>query len=217
MGNDHLIEQLGHFYTPLVSDICDELGLGDRLLPTDIQLVGNNPQTVVAGTAFCCQVVATDKYVEIDTILKMVDAIPKGSFVVVASDQDVDAALWGGLMSARALAKGAVAAAVTGPIRDVAQIDKLQFPVFAKGKNMRDIRRRGKMVAFGIDVTIGELGISTGDALLGDANGVIALPTNSLPNVLELLHRAECDEQAVQDGLTSGKSAVDMFESKGRF
>ncbi len=82
---------------------------------------------------------------------------------------------------------------------------------------MQDIRRRGRMVAYGTDVTIGEVTIRTGDALVADANGIIAVSSDDLPTVLERLEAGADDESAVQEGLAEGKSAVAMFRERGRF
>src|SRR5438132_9079482 len=113
-------EQLQSFqilFTPLISDVMDRLGIPSHVLSHNIQSFPFDPSLKVTGIAFPCRVVPTVDYVEIDTLLEMVDNIPEHAFVLVAADDDIDAALWGGLMSTRAKARGAVAAAVNGGIR----------------------------------------------------------------------------------------------------
>src|ERR1700733_6083713 len=102
------------FFTPLVSDVMDRLRIPSHVLTHDIQAIPFEASIKVAGFAYPCRVVPTSEYVEITTLLEMVDSIPKHAFVVVAADADIDAALWGGLMSTRAKARGAVAAVVNG-------------------------------------------------------------------------------------------------------
>jgi regulator of RNase E activity RraA len=85
----------------------------------------------------------TKEWVEIDRLLDMGEGVPAHSVAVVATDDDVDAALWGGLVSARTRARGGRAAVVHGAGRDLHQIRQLGFPVFATQTCPRDIRSRG--------------------------------------------------------------------------
>lgn len=205
------------FYSPLISDVADSLGIHVGVLPMEIRPILPDPTVKFCGPAFPCRVVPTDEYVEIDTILEMVDAIPDGAVVLVAADAPIEAALWGGLMSTRSYARGAVGAVTNGPVRDIAQIASLGFPVYATGACMRDIRRRGYMHSFGVPVTIGDVAIAPGDIVFADANGVIVIPQNDFPTILAELERALGEEARVHDGLMKGGDAVDMFKEHGRF
>src|SRR6266545_2093455 len=99
---DPRLALLETLYTPLVSDTMDSLGIEGYVLPREIQSMFPDPHLKVAGYAYPCRVIPTDEYVEIHTLLAMVDSIPSESIVVVAADSDIDAALWGGLMSTKA-------------------------------------------------------------------------------------------------------------------
>src|SRR5436305_15226162 len=95
------LESFQRFFTPLVSDVMDRLGIPSHVLPHSIQAIPFDPRLKVAGLAFPCRVIPTKEYVEITTLLEMVDHIPEHAFVIVAADDNTDAALWGGLMSTR--------------------------------------------------------------------------------------------------------------------
>src|SRR2546421_9339439 len=125
---DEMLQGMLRFYTPLVSDTMDRLGIRSGAMNHSIQLILPDPHLKVCGIAFPCRVTPTDKYVEIHTLLEMVDNIPDKAFVIISADAEIDAALWGGLMSTRAKARGAVAAAVNGGVRDIEQIADLGFP-----------------------------------------------------------------------------------------
>lgn len=199
------------FFTPLVSDVMDRLGIPSHVLSHAIQSIPFNPSLKVAGLAFPCRVVPTIDYVEIDTLLEMVDNIPARAFVVVAADDDIDAALWGGLMSTRAKARGAVAAAVNGGIRDFEQIAKLDFPVFGTYRCIKDIRRRGYMAEYNVSVTIGGITIDPGDLVFGDANGVVVIPQKHFDEVYADLIRSIEGEHRTAAGLNEGRAAQELF------
>lgn len=211
------LDFLETLFTPLVSDTMDSLGIEDRVLPSSIQSIFFDPSLKVAGYAYPCRVKPTDEYVEIHTLLEMVDAIPKDSIVLVASDADIDAALWGGLMSTRAKIRGARGAIVTGGVRDIEQISMLGFPVFAQYHSVKDIRRRGFMAEHGVTLTIGETEIAQGDIIFGDANGVVCIPKNRMAEIRVALEKRLEGESETQKGLLSGSSAGELFGEFGTF
>jgi regulator of RNase E activity RraA len=199
-------------FTPLVSDVMDRMGIHSHVLGRDIQSIPFDPKLKVAGVAFPCRVVPTSEYVEIDTLLGMVDSIPANAFVAVAADADIDAALWGGLMSTRAKMRGARAAVVNGGVRDFEQIDNLHFPVFGTYRCVKDIRRRGYMHSFGVEVTMDGVRIRPGDIIFGDANGVVVIPHESLADILIELETSLTGEKRTALGLQSGVSARELFQ-----
>jgi regulator of RNase E activity RraA len=211
MMKDEKIEFLEQLFTPLVSDVMDRLGISGYVLDHAIQSIFPDPHLKVAGYAFPCRVIPTDEYIEIDTLLKMVDSIPKDSVIVVASDTDIDAALWGGLMSARAKTRGARGAVVNGGVRDIEQISRLGFPVFGTYRCVKDIRRRGYMAEYGIEVTIDGVTIKPNDLLFGDANGVVVIPSEHEEKIFAALHMSFDGEKRTESGLLSGRSAQELF------
>ncbi|HET6402702.1 MAG TPA: RraA family protein [Candidatus Kapabacteria bacterium] len=199
------------FFTPLVSDVMDRLGIPSHVLPREIQSIPFEPSLKVAGLAFPCRVIPTKEYVEIEKLLEMVDSIPKNAFVAVAADEDIDAALWGGLMSTRAKARGAVAAVVNGGIRDFEQIEMLDFPVFGAYRCIKDIRRRGYMAAYNTTIQIGGITINPNDVVFGDVNGVIGIPREHFKAVYAELIKSIEGERKTASGLSEGREARELF------
>ena len=204
-------------YTPLVSDTLDRLGIPAAVMRHDVQSMIADPAVKACGPAFPCRVVPTHEYVEIDTLLAMVDAIPQGAMVIVAADDDINAALWGGLMSTRAAARGAVGAVVNGGVRDLEQIAELAFPVFGTYRCVTDIRRRGFMHSYNVPVTCAGVAVWPGDIVFGDANGVVVIPRDRFDDVFAELARAAEEERATMRGLQKGAGAAQIFAKFGRF
>lgn len=206
------LDSFTRFFTPLVSDAMDRLGLPCKVLPNSVQSIPYDPKLKVAGIAFPCRVIPTSEYVEIAKLLEMVDHIPEDAFVMVAADDDTDAALWGGLMSTRAKARGARGAVVNGGIRDFEQIDGLGFPIFGKYRCIKDIRRRGYMADYNIEVNFDGQRVRPGDIVFGDANGVLVIPQEHFETVYGELLKSIEGEDATAKGLLSGRSAQELFQ-----
>jgi len=211
MNNSEKLDFLEQLFTPLVSDVMDRLGISGYVLSHSIQSVFFDQHLKVAGYAYPCRVIPTQDYVEIDTLLQMVDSIPKDSIVLVAADADIDAALWGGLMSTRAKARGARGAVVNGGVRDIEQISNLGFPVFGEYRCIKDIRRRGYMAEYGIEVTFSGVRICPNDIIFADANGIVVLPFRHQEEIFVELHKSIEGEKHTELGLIAGKSAQELF------
>jgi regulator of RNase E activity RraA len=212
-----MLSGMHRFYTPLVSDTMEKLGIQSGALHYSIQQIISDPHQKVCGLAFPCRVTPTNEYVEIHTLLEMVDSIPEHAFVIVSSDRPIDAALWGGLMSARAKSRGAVGAAVNGGVRDIEQIADLGFPVFGTSRCIRDIRRRGYMAKYNVPVFTGGITVVPGDIIFADANGVIAIPREKFDVIYEELERVFNSESQTHRGLVEGKEARELFDEHGTF
>ena len=208
MSNFNFLESL---FTPLVSDVMDRLGISGYVLPHSIQSIFPDTHLKIAGYAYPCRVIPTDEYIEIDNLLKMVDSIPADAIVVVAADSDIDAALWGGLMSTRAKTRGARGAVVNGGVRDIEQISLLDFPVFGSYRCIKDIRKRGYMAEYGVEVVLEGVHIKPDDIIFGDANGVVIIPSEFQEIIFTELHRSFDGEKRTESGLLSGKSAQELF------
>ena len=56
----HELASFDQFFTPLVSDVMDRLGIPSHVLPRDVQCIPFDPSLKVAGLAFPCRVVPTN-------------------------------------------------------------------------------------------------------------------------------------------------------------
>jgi 4-hydroxy-4-methyl-2-oxoglutarate aldolase len=194
-----------------VSDCAEALGLGTRATAAGLAPFHADPLRVVVGVAHPCRVVPNPDPTELDMLLKYVDATPPDSVCVVANDEDVQSAMWGGLMSVAAQQRGARGAVVDGGVRDLAQIDDARFAVFARYRSPLDIRTRGEIVAFGEPVSLRGVSVDPGDLVFADANGVVVIPTHAVPDVLAL-----CEERAAKEATTiaelrAGAGAAEVY------
>ncbi|HZQ26527.1 MAG TPA: RraA family protein [Acidimicrobiales bacterium] len=212
-----VIRRFERLYSSLVSDCAEAVGLGPRALAPGLQPYHADTLRVVVGPAHTAQIHKTSTRVEIDMLLSMVDATPPASVCVVATDEDVQGALWGGLMSAGVQQRGAVGAVVDGGVRDLHQISPLDFAVFATYRSPLDIRGRGEMVGFGETVVCRGVEIAPGDLVFADANGAVALPAGAALDVLRLCEERVTKEVATEHELRDGDSAVEVYKRHEAF
>jgi regulator of RNase E activity RraA len=147
----------------------------------------------------------------------MLGAVPKDAVLVIQSNDEGAAAHFGELSAAALQARGARGAVIDGATRDAAYMLRVGFPVFCRYRSPMDSGPRWLAVEWGQPVTIGGVRVEPGDMLVGDLDGVVAVPkTLAVPVLLEcesLIHV----ENRVRDAVRTGMPPLAAYEKFGYF
>ncbi len=209
-------------FSAVIGDVMDKLNLRRQFLPANIQPIRSD--MVVVGRAM--PVLEADIF-EIESpngneVMKrpfglMLEALDdlKQHEVYVCSGASPTFALWGELMSTRAIRLGAAGAVVNGYIRDTEGILKLNFPTFGWGSYAQDQAYRGKVIDFRTPIEMEGVRIEPGDILFGDRDGVCVVPQAAEESVVEAALEKARGEKLVRKAIETGMSACDAFKKFG--
>lgn len=204
-------------FTAVVGDILDTMGLRRQFLPPGIQALHGD--MVVIGRAM--PVVETNLPAAetpgrkpFGMMLEALDDL-RGGEVYVASGDAPDYALWGELMSIRAIRLGATGAVLHGYSRDTAGIARLQFPVFSLGRYAQDQAPRGEVSDFRVPIVIGQARIEPGDLIFGDVDGVLVVPKAAEEEALRRALEKAGTENKVREAMEHGMGAAEAFRTFG--
>lgn len=210
-------------YTAVVGDIMDKMGLLHQFLPPEIQPL--RPDMFVVGRAMT--VLEADTFSEFPDsghnpllrkpfglMLEALDDLRKNE-VYICAGASPSYALWGELMSTRAMLLGAAGAVVDGFSRDTRGIMELNFPTFSYGRYAQDQAPRGKVIDFRVPLEIRGVRIMPGDIILGDMDGVCIVPKEAEREVFARAIEKARGEKMVQQKIQEGMSAKDAFEKYG--
>jgi 4-hydroxy-4-methyl-2-oxoglutarate aldolase len=133
-----------------------------------------------------------------------------GDVLVVDGEGDERGALFGELMALAALAKGLAGVVVDGPVRDARELHDLGLPVYARGLNPRvgSNRRVGQV---GVPVSVGGVVINPGDIILGDADGLIAIPAADLEATVAAAEYKSRGEDEIARRIRAGEALIDIL------
>jgi len=208
-------------YTAVVGDIMDKLGWLHQFLPPQIKPLKQD--TFLVGRAMT--VLETDVFgdeANQNPILKkpfglMLEALDdlKKNEVYICTGASPTYALWGELMSTRAIKLGAAGAVVDGYSRDTKGILDLNFPTFSYGCYAQDQAPRGKVIDFRVPLEIKGVKVNPGDIVLGDIDGVCIVPQEIEEDVFKLAIEKARGEKMVQKKIEEGMSAKEAFEKYG--
>jgi len=143
---------------------------------------------------------------------KAIAVASAGDVLVVEVGGHYEAGYWGEIMTVAAQARGVVGLVIDGCVRDVEQIVALGFPVCARGLC---IRGTGKATtppgSLNEAIRIGDVTIAPGDLIVGDGDGVVAIPSGRVEEVLEKSRQRLDNEAAVMERLRRGETTLDIY------
>jgi regulator of RNase E activity RraA len=210
-------------FTCVVGDILDKQNLFHQYLPPEIRPL--SPQMIVIGRAM--PVLAGDTFQfaaegsanslsakPFGLMLEALDDL-KPNEIYVGTGSSPRNALWGELMSVRALRCGARGAVLNGYVRDTSKILALEYPTFCFGSYGQDSAPRYKVHDFRIPIEIGGVLIRPGDILFGDIDGVVVVPAAVERETFTLALEKARGEKTVRKALEEGMSAVAAFRKHG--
>ncbi len=211
-----LCQRYERLYTGAINDVMRERCLLDQNLPSDIMPLRD--EMTVCGIAFT---VKSSPNVMIEGEMtfraKMLDEMQPEGLVVWDTSADTEASLWGGVMTATAIAKGLRGAVIAGGIRDTKQILEQEFPVFYKYRTSNGSLGRCLITHYQVPVKIGKVTVRPGDIIFGDIDGVLCVPREIAYDVLVRAEEIESNENEIFKWVRSGESIQQITEKGGYF
>jgi 4-hydroxy-4-methyl-2-oxoglutarate aldolase len=134
-----------------------------------------------------------------------------GGEVIVIENPKLDAAGWGGILSAAAKVKGVTGVVVDGAARDIDEARELNFPVFARTAVPRTARGRVMEEAFNVAITVGGFSVSPGDLVLADGSGVAFIAATDAEEVLQAAETIAAREAKMKAAVLAGDSVVEVM------
>lgn len=210
-------------FTALVGDVMDKMNYLHQFLPANVKPL--DPKMVLIGRAM--PVLEADIFEEkvegsqISLMKKpfglMFEALDQlqANEIYICTGASNNYALWGGLMSTRAIKLKAAGAVVNGMSRDTNEILRLAFPTFSTGTYAQDQEPRGKVIDFRIPIEWAGVHINPGDIIYGDRDGVIVIPKEIEKETFTKALEKARSEKLVLKALQEGMSTVNAFKKFG--
>ena len=210
-------------FPALVGDVLDKMGYLHQFVSPKVKPLRND--MVVIGRAM--PVLEADVFEEsventknplmkkpFGLMFEALDSLEENE-VYICSGSSPRYALWGGLMSTRALKLKSAGAVVDGYSRDTDEIETLNFPTFSIGTYAQDQGPRGKVIDYRVPIEFNGIRINPGDIIFGDRDGVLVVPQSVEIEAFKGAIEKSRGEKHVKEALEQGMSTVDAFEKFG--
>ncbi|KAB2784215.1 RraA family protein [Brucella anthropi] len=206
-AND-LVEKFRVIPTAIISDNMNRVFAGGSGLRP---FHGDN---VMCGSALTVRTRPGDNLM----VHKALDIAKPGDIIVVDASGDMTNAIIGEIMLRYAMSRSLGGFVIDGAIRDTSAILSAGFPVFASGVTHRGPYKDGPG-EIGVPVSVGGMVVSSGDIVIGDTDGLIAVPQSHAEEVLALAIAQQDREAAILQSIsdrTIDRSWIDQtLKSKG--
>lgn len=146
----------------------------------------------LAGTAVTVKTRPGDNLM----IHKAADMVQQGDIIVIDAGGDLTNALIGELIISHARSRGAVGFVVNGALRDLDAISTGDFPVYAAGVSHRGPYKDGPGEV-NVPIALDGMIVEPGDIVIGDLDGVVAIPQHEAEEVLALARQQIAREEAI--------------------
>ncbi len=196
--DEKTIELLKKVSTPNISDAMHRKGAMQNIRSIC-------PGTKTIGKAVTVQTFPGDWAKTVEAI----DVANQGDVIVIYNGSP-HVAPWGELATLSCINKGIAGVVIDGAVRDVDDIRRLNFPVFATSI----VPNAGEPKGFGeinAEIQCGNQTVKPGDFIVGDDNGVVVIPKERGYEIARRAVEVEKNERRIRDEIKRGKTLSEVL------
>ena len=187
-------EILSRVSSPNISDAMHRKGAMTGM----ISLCG---EVKMVGRATTAQSFAGDWAKPVEAI----DHAAQGDVLVINNEGSTTVATWGELATLSCISRGIAGVVIDGSVRDIDDIRKLNFPLFARAV----VPNAGEPKGFGeinCEVTCGGQVVRPGDWVVGDESGVVVIPRERAHEIARRALEVRKTEERVREEIARGST-----------
>lgn len=199
-----------------LSDVLDDCGLTNQVI---VGLRCNIDGTKLFGRARTLKIrklLEGESFYGIYEALKSYSEISDNDIIIVENECP-EFAYFGELNTMLSIRSGASGTIVGGVTRDRDNVIKMQYPVFSKGFNCKDVRGRATLDSFNRTIQIQGVKISPSDFIFADNDGIVVIPSKYENQIFKALVEKISMENNVSSEIIKYSDPIDIVDTIGAF
>jgi 4-hydroxy-4-methyl-2-oxoglutarate aldolase len=212
-----IIQRTLNLYVAALSDAADEIGLNQVCMDRGIvPLTENKRMAGFARTGKLVRSPVNHPYdeAELDTFMSLATKAADGDLITIDTSDSTDCSAWGQVLTRIGKPLGVRGALVDGTSRDIDDINRLDFVVFARGRHPGTMRGRMNMESVQEPIVCGDVTVHPGDLIFGDGDGVVAIPADYIDQILVHAEHVVSTDNWWAEKLDDGKDPHELHKER---
>jgi len=140
-----------------------------------------------------------------------VESMGTDDVLVIGAGGETRGAVFGDVFAHRLKALGAAGFVTDGSVRDTPSCAEIDLPIYLKAKQATRSNIYLHPADWNVQIGCGGVLIEPGDVIVGDGEGVVALPADVAESVAHASYEQEIREMHVIEMVQAGRSTVDIY------
>lgn len=216
MTTEQLVQEFGRIEVSSVADAIEQLlGQSNHMLHS-MRPVATTKFVGPAVTVMLRKEEHKEGGAASQGMLDAIDSALAGSVYVMVLEDGENVAGIGGLMATAMKARGLAGAVIDGGVRDVGQIQKIQFPVYSRSIVPSTSINHYRFAGSNIPVRAAGVPVFPNDLIMADQDGVVVIPRDKADQILAKAQQLDQTEHTMYPFIEKYRSIKEAVERFGR-